>query len=154
MAKNLLTDLKVRSAKCEPGKPFTRFADGEGLYLAVFPSGGKSWQFRYKREGKEQVATFKGMDTKEARAEADRYRKMIAAGDDPKVAKLVERVAKVAANAQTFAVTKTAWIEREARRKQWTPEYVRDVENSLDRYLVELNPLPVNRIVASITAPI
>jgi hypothetical protein len=50
MAKHLLSDLRVRSAKAKD-KPY-RLADGEGLHLFVATSGVKSWQFRYTLGGK------------------------------------------------------------------------------------------------------
>ena len=42
-----LTTKAVESFK-KPG----RYADGGGLYLQVGPTGGKSWLFRYMREGR------------------------------------------------------------------------------------------------------
>jgi hypothetical protein len=44
-----LTALKVAKIK-EPG----RYPDGGGLYLAVGPTGAKSWLFRYQLAGRER----------------------------------------------------------------------------------------------------
>ena len=153
MARNLLTDRAIRNAKRE-AKDY-RLADGEGLFLFVAKTGGKSYQFRYKLNGKGQTATLKGIASlAEARVEADRLRKMIAAGDDPRVVKRIARVVKLAANSQTFKATADAWAQSEARRMKWSADYVVDVEQSLVNHLSDLDPLPVSKIVASITAPI
>ncbi len=45
----MLTNQQVNSANLKRG----RYADGCNLYLQVTASGGKSWLFRYSREGKE-----------------------------------------------------------------------------------------------------
>ncbi|WP_427183741.1 tyrosine-type recombinase/integrase [Bordetella bronchialis] len=46
-----LTDLTVRNAK--PRKEPYRLAAGNGLFLKVLPSGGKSWLVRYRKDGKQ-----------------------------------------------------------------------------------------------------
>lgn len=153
MARNLLTDRQIRNAKPKP-KDY-RLADGDGLYIFVAHTGGKSFQYRYKFNGKGQTITLKEASSlTDARDEADRLRKLIAAGDDPKVAKHLARVAKIAANAQTFETVAAQWVAAETRRKKWSPAYVAEVEMSLRNHLSTLNPLPVSSIVAAVTAPI
>jgi integrase len=156
VAKNLLTDREVKNAKCPPELQFQRFPDGDGLYLVAFPSGAKSFQLRYKKfNGKETIATLKGFDgLKAAREEADRLRKIVAAGDDPRVLKQIERVVKIAANGQTFKLTADAWVKDEARRQGWSAGHKKEVEALLRNHLHMLDPVPVTKIVASITAPI
>ncbi|HEX8013138.1 MAG TPA: integrase arm-type DNA-binding domain-containing protein [Casimicrobiaceae bacterium] len=154
MAKNLLTDRAIRNAKPKRGKDY-RLRDGEGLYVFVARTGGKSFQYRYKVNGKGQTVTLKESSTlADARDEAERLRKLVAAGDDPKIVKRIARVAKVAANAATFEVVSKQWVAAETRRKKWSPAYVAEVEGSLTRHLSELDPLPVSAIVARVTAPI
>jgi integrase len=156
MAKNRLTDREVRNAKCPPGKPFQRFPDGEKLYLTVFPSGAKSFQFRYEQSnGKETIATLKGIGgLAEARDEADRLRKIIAAGDDPQVLKHIERVARVAANEQTFRLTADAWLIDEGHRQKWTGSHAKEVEALIRNHLAKLDSIPITQIVARMTTPI
>jgi len=154
MARNLLTDKEFRNAKPLPDKDY-RMRDGDGLFVFVAKTGGKSFQYRYKLNGKGQTATLKGVATlAEARDDAERMRKMVAAGDHPKVIKQVARAAKIAANAQTFKVVAAAWVKSEARRKRWSADYIAEVEQSLRNHLADLDALPVSRIVASVTAPI
>ena len=49
-----LTDPACRNAKCPPEKARARFADSQGLYLEVLPSGGKYWRLKYRYAGKEK----------------------------------------------------------------------------------------------------
>jgi hypothetical protein len=52
MARHRLSDRRVQTArKSEAVSP----ADGDSLYLYVAPSGVKSWQFRYRLDGKQQL---------------------------------------------------------------------------------------------------
>jgi integrase len=153
MARNLLTDKEFRNAK-QRAKDY-RLRDGDGGFVLVASTGGKSFQFRYKLNGKGQTVTLKEANTlTEARDEFDRLRKIVAAGDDPRVVKRVARAVKVAGNAQTFEVIAAAWVKAEARRKKWSPDYSNEVESSLRNHLHELDGLPVSKIVASVTAPI
>jgi hypothetical protein len=154
MARNLLTDKEVRNAKPDEKKDY-RLRDGDGLFVLVAKTGGKSFQYRYKINGKPGTATLKEATTlAEARRDIEPLRKMVAAGDHPKAIKKRERVAKVAANAQTFKVVAAAWVNAETRRKKWSADYIGEVEQSLRNHLSELDDLPVSTIVASITAPI
>ncbi len=50
-----LNDTKLRSIKAETKAQ--KFTDGEGLYLYVLPSGGKSWKIDYSFEGKRKTFT-------------------------------------------------------------------------------------------------
>ena len=45
-------------------------------------------------------------------------------------------------------------MKAEGRRKQWSPAYVEEVEQSLRNHLADLDALPISRITARIVAPI
>ena len=51
-----LTDTTARNAKPTP-KPY-KLADSGGLYLAVMPTGGKLWRWKYRLIGKEKLMAF------------------------------------------------------------------------------------------------
>uniref|UniRef100_UPI000AC3E756 Arm DNA-binding domain-containing protein n=2 Tax=Pseudomonadota TaxID=1224 RepID=UPI000AC3E756 len=51
MPENLLTDLKVRSAKSTDRD--WKLSDGGGLFLLVKATGGKLWRWKYRLQGKE-----------------------------------------------------------------------------------------------------
>ena len=50
MPENLLTDLKVRSAKSTDRD--WKLSDGGGLFLLVKPTGGKLWRWKYRRKAR------------------------------------------------------------------------------------------------------
>ncbi len=80
----MLTQLAITAAKAQ-AKPY-RLGDGGGLYLLVEPSGGKSWRFRYKIRGKENMLSFGVfpiVTLAQARARRDEAKRTIAEGKDP-----------------------------------------------------------------------
>jgi integrase len=52
----MLTNKKIDGSK-PAAKPY-KLADAHGLYIAILPSGTKSWRTNYKSEGKAQTKTF------------------------------------------------------------------------------------------------
>ena len=82
---NILTATEVKAAK--PTDKVYRMSDGGGLVLIVKPAGGRYWQYRYKVDGKEVVASF-GVypDTSlaDARRKAEQARKDMGKGNTPK----------------------------------------------------------------------
>jgi integrase len=91
-----LTALKIRALK-EPG----RYADGNGLYLVVDPSGAKRWMLRTVVQGRRRDIGLGGtslVSLAEAREKALSYRKRAREGGDP----LAER-RRVEAKSPTFS---------------------------------------------------
>ena len=79
-----LTPLEIKAAL--PKATSYRLADGRSLFVVVHPSGGKSFEYRYRRGGKLKAVVLGGCDDmglKEARDERDRVRAMLADGLDP-----------------------------------------------------------------------
>ncbi len=77
----VLSALRVRNLK-EPG----RYADGNGLYLVVEPSGAKRWLLRTVVQGKRRDIGLGGLalvSLSEAREKALTYRKLAREGGDP-----------------------------------------------------------------------
>jgi integrase len=56
MATNKLTDAQCKKAPT-PDK-IKKLSDGNGLYLALLPSGSKSWRLKYRVDGREQTEVF------------------------------------------------------------------------------------------------
>lgn len=82
---NALTALKVRNQK-KPG----RYADGNGLYLVVDPSGARRWLLRLVIEGKRRdlgLGSAVLVPLAEAREQALAYRKVARQGGNPVVLK-------------------------------------------------------------------
>jgi hypothetical protein len=53
MAKHILKDISIRTAKAEAKDK--RLNDGEGLYLLVKPNGAKWWRFDFSIDGKRKT---------------------------------------------------------------------------------------------------
>jgi hypothetical protein len=51
-----LSDVQVRQAK--PRDKACKLFDAGGLYLEVFPTGGKRWRMKYRFDGKEKCLAF------------------------------------------------------------------------------------------------
>lgn len=94
-----LNDAFIRSLKPE-GKTYKRF-DGGGLYIEVTPKGYKSWNMKYSvrklKDGKYQTVydkmkfgTYPSLSLKEAREKREEIRKILDAGNDPKIEKEVQ----------------------------------------------------------------
>ena len=114
-----LSPVKVRSLTV-PG----RYADGNGLYLVVDPSGAKRWLLRVVVHGKRTdigLGGLKLVSQAEAREQANRLRKIARAGGDPlaerRAAKRVVPIFEAAAN-EVHAGHKASWRNRK-HAAQW-----------------------------------
>ena len=130
-----LNDLKCRTAK--PQGRTVRLYDQRGLYLEVSPSGGRWWRLKYRFAGRERrlsLGTYPDVDLKQARANCDDTRKLLAAGVDPSEARKADKIAAVAqakADENTFESIARAWHEKQA--EAWTPDHAKRVLSSLQR---------------------
>ncbi len=78
---NALTSVKVRQSPDQG-----RYADGNGLYLVVDPSGAKRWLLRtiiHGRRGDMGLGGVQLVPLAEAREKAQHYRKIAREGGDP-----------------------------------------------------------------------
>ena len=165
MAKHLLSEADVKNAKAgkppkdsnaTPGKPYRLF-DGEGLALLVSTSGAKSWQFRYRHDGRPLTATigkYPRITLAAARTKAEELRGLADQGEHLTVHKYATRAQKRVEAAATFEAFAEAWVAREARREKWTDDYREEVAASLRNHLSDLNRLPMTKITAPVTAPL
>jgi integrase len=159
LPKHLLSARRVATADARD-KGY-RLHDGGGLALWVAPSGAKSWQLRYKLDGKDQTATLGkyaggkvSMSLAEARAVADEKLRLAEAGEHLTEVKRLDKATKRAERANTFEVVARDWVAREARRQRWSPAYVAEVEASIRNHLDALAKLPVAKITAQTLSPV
>ena len=132
-----------------------RYADGGGLYLQVGEKGGKSWMFRYSRNGKEHemglgsVITF---SLAEARLRANRCRQLLADGIDPLAERKEKRASALveATNTRAFDECTASYIR--AHRPGWkSPKHGEQWKNTLGTYASPvLGALPVRAINTSL----
>jgi hypothetical protein len=79
-----LTDTEARKAK-PTAKPY-KLADSKGLYLAVMPTGGKLWRWKYRFERKEKLmalGSYPSVSLAQARGLQDDARRLLTGGIDP-----------------------------------------------------------------------
>jgi integrase len=154
-------DLKRLSAvgaerKRKPG----RYADGDGLYLQVSPTGAKSWIFRYslqnitissqgKRLSREMgLGPYPVTTLTEARKEALEARKLLLERIDPIEARIGQRVqdALLRANSISFRDCATRFIA--AHRAKWAnAKHVDQWTNTLETYCGPVfGDLPVSAV--------
>jgi integrase len=128
------------------------------LFLFVSPSGVRSWQFRYRHDGKETIATLGRCSDVQglawARKKADEARSLAAEGRHITTEQRVAKARRAVVSAGTFEAVAKAWIKRASHNSKWTLDYTDEVEASLRNHLHELNRLPLAQIDAAITAPL
>ncbi|WP_421928784.1 tyrosine-type recombinase/integrase [Neoaquamicrobium sediminum] len=111
-----LTDIAVRNAK--PGDRLRKLADSGNLYLAVAPTGTKSWRMDYSYLGRRKtlsLGTYPATTLAEAREKRDAARRVLEANKDPAVVKRREKMATLAANGNTFGVIADEFLDKLAR---------------------------------------
>src|SRR3954452_19940802 len=121
-----LTAVQVRSLQ-KPG----RYADGNGLYLVVDPSGAKRWVLRTVVRGKRRDIGLGGLGLvplAEAREKAVVYRRMAREGGDP----LAER-RKARAVIPTFAEAAER-VHAEHKAAWRNPKHAQQWINTLRQY--------------------
>ena len=121
-----LTSVGVRALKT-PG----RYADGNGLYLVVEPSGAKRWLLRTMVQGRRRDIGLGGaslVTLAEAREKALDYRKLARDGGDP----LAER-RKAQATVPTFAEA-AEWVHDEHKASWQNPKHAAQWITTLHTY--------------------
>ena len=109
----MLTEIRLKAAKPRE-KPYKVF-DERGLYLHIFPTGGRLWRLKYRVAGREKLlalGSYPDVGLKRAREKRDDARKLIADGVDPSAKRRAEKSAK----ADTFEAIGREWIELQRKR--------------------------------------
>ena len=140
-----LTDTTLRAVK--PSDKLQKLFDGGGLFLAISPSGTKSWRLKFRYAGTEKLLTlgqYPLVSLKDARERAMDAKKTLAAGKDPTVEK------KHAQHQQknTFELIAREWHEKQS--PVWVPTYSKKVLIKLEKHVF---PYIGSRPIAEISAP-
>lgn len=131
---NLLTERACATAK--PAAREVRLFDGGGLYLAVLPTGTKSWRLKYRfadREKKLNLGPYPLLSLKQARDLRDQAKRDVVMGIDPAAARKATRQA--AKLGETFEQLARSWHAQ--KKRSLTPRYAKHV---LDRLEANLFP--------------
>ena len=126
---NALTVAKVRTVK-EPGM----YADGQGLYLRVDPSGARRWVQRIVAQGKRRnlgLGGWPAVSLAEAREQAIVNLQVIRAGGDPVAVKRREAMPTVAeAAVKVIALNRPTWTNSKHAYQWEMTKYVNPVIGS------------------------
>ena len=144
-----LSDIKVRNAK--PSEKTQKLFDGNGLFLAITPQGGKSWRLKYRFEGKEKLLTFgayPGVSLSAARVKGDEARQLLAHGIDPGAVKKAQKEAKADQAANSFEVVAREWHTK--HKHLWKEAHACI---NLRKIEIDIFPWLGSRPVAEITPP-
>lgn len=124
-----LTDTKIKGLK--PKEKMYRLSDGNGLALAVFPSGNKTWQMRYTFDGKENIYSFGAypfISLKDARLQRDEIRESLTKGFNPKEKHQAEEIK----NKLSFSKIAMDWCETQTN---WIQDHKIKVVKSIQQHL-------------------
>lgn len=152
-----LTDAAIRNAKPHD-KAFT-LSDGDGLYLAILPTGGKSWRFKYRFAGQEKRLVFglwPDVSLKQAREMRDTARALVAKGIDPRQKQKTEDAeaeAQAVLAANTFEAIAREWHGQQVRT--WSEDHAGKVMLRLDKHLFPvIGAVPVTELRAPAILPV
>ena len=147
MAERLLSDKACKAAR---GKSV--LSDGSGLRLQVKADGAKYWQFRFTLAGKEstfQIGSYPAFSLEQARGEAAKARKLVAAGIHPSIDRRVQRARNVERGEATFKAVADEWLAR--NKADWSSHHYERNTGILTRILCpELGAFPI----ADISEPV
>lgn len=137
-----LTDAACRAAK--PIGTLQKLADGQGLYLDVFPNGSKLWRFRFRHNGKQQtisMGAYPDVPLAVARKQLFEARALLALGVHPSAPR--RQNAKGSKN--TFEAIFKQWLEK--KKEEVTPRTAGYIERRVEtNILPSIGSCPINGI--------
>lgn len=113
-----LTDLACRKAK--PREKLYKLSDMGGLQLWVYPNGSRLWRFAYRYRGKQKGLSFgkyPNVTLVQARAERERAKDLLAAGEDPSHVRQVEKLESQFPD-DNFETVANEYLEKLGREKR------------------------------------
>lgn len=136
-----------------------KLTDGGGLYVAVSPTGKKTWRYQYALDGKRPEVTIGGypeISVAEARERHAEYRALVEKGIDPAKHKQEEKRIRQEAtdDSDSFLVFSKTWVDEKLRNKSET--YRTQAVSMLSRFvwpeigskrLSEIKPIDILRII-------
>ncbi|SEM73713.1 Site-specific recombinase XerD [Sphingomonas gellani] len=141
----MLTNAAVKAAR--PRAAAYKLTDERGLHLFVAPTGLKSFRWRFRLGGKEQLLTigeWPNVSLDEARDQVARAREQLANGQDPRTARSEEP-----AQVRAFEYVARRWHAES--KANWTDVHAADVLVSLER---DIFPAIGTMPIAAITPPV
>ena len=148
-----LTDVQIKALKPKAGKRYSK-ADTGGLLLDITPGGVRSWQFRYRLNGKREkvvIGRYPDVSLKVARAERDKLAATVRAGKSPfQEQRLARFGVSTDPSVREFG---NRYYKEQVEKKLKDPKQIRRYLDSEiypwwgDRKLKEITPLDVQVLV-------
>ena len=140
--------------------PAKKLSDGGGLSLVRLPSGGATWQLKYRvkqggdwKERTYSMGLIAGVGLAAARAERDRVKQLIKSGRDPVQARRLDRAEEIASSGELFSDLVKAWLKKE--KPGWSAIHYDKSSKALERHAVPaLGKLPVRDITPSMVSAV
>jgi integrase len=114
---NMLTDIRVRSAK--PSKGPVKLSDGGGLHLLIQPHGSKLWRLAYRFAGKQKtlaLGVYPTVTLHEARERRDAAKRLLVKRVDPSTQRRLDKRATGTGNTfKAVAEEVLSKLEKEGR---------------------------------------
>lgn len=111
-----LTDTQIRALK-PAGSP-SKHSDGGGLHLLIPPAGSKLWRLAYRHGGKQKtlaLGAYPATSLADARHKRDLAKRLLASGIDPSEQAKLDKIAKSALEANTFAAIADEFLRKTER---------------------------------------
>lgn len=148
-----LTNTQVEKAKHTQGGT-NELNDGNGLFLQLFPTGLKSWRFRYNhpatgKRTKLTIGAYPEISLAQARAKREDFRAWLAQGIDPQSELEQQAIAKSQSLNRTFLAVAEQWKEK--RSKEVEPL---TMHKNWERLHNHLFPLVGSYPIEQITSPL
>jgi len=136
MAKRVkqLSPIFVKTSKLPGYHP-----DGDGLYLQITSTGGRSWIFRYRRNGRLRdmgLGPVRDVSLRDAREAAQRCRGLLREGRDPIEERHKERARRLAESGHVVTFKKAAEKYIAAHRPSWkNAKHAAQWDSTLEQYV-------------------
>ena len=131
MPNHKLSDVKVKQVKASD--KVQMLSDGDGLFLHVKQNGTKSWQYRFRFNGKQKnlsLGMYPDISLKRARELHKEARSLLADGIDPAEKKQQEKRKELQKEKPTFSsVAKEWWVHQKGT---WTEDHAARVWTRMD----------------------
>lgn len=131
IAANHLEHLQVLNAK--PGPKEVYLNDGGGLWVVIHADGAKRWQYQFSlhgKRGKMWLGYFPAVGLAEARSLRDEAQSVVKQGQDPRIARKIEKATQATKVASTFETVAREWHTRQLNR--WGAPHALKIIESLE----------------------
>jgi integrase len=141
-----LTALAIKNMK--PQKALYMVADSGGLCLAISPTGGKLWRYRYRLAGKQQImglGKWPEVTLEQARKRRDEAKATLEGGKSPLRERKAQKLRNSFNGENTFERIARNWLA--LKSKNLNPKYAKQTVARLEQHVFpHLGALPITEI--------